>query len=142
MGLLLGGLGEMTIRGRTGFVPERGMGFGAAAGVLVAGAAGPLGFKVTSSQVLMMDLGAGLGSLVAAAAASPPPVARVRTGMIGRIEDGVKASCRAAGPANPAIAGLDSNLSRHPGAGGPRISLPRHRAFGAEACTSPAILAP
>jgi hypothetical protein len=71
VGLLLGGLGEMTIRGRTGFVPERGMGFGAAAGVLVAGAAGPLGFKVTSSQVLMMDLGAGLGSLVAAAAASP-----------------------------------------------------------------------
>jgi hypothetical protein len=71
VGLLLGGLGEMTIRGRTGFVPERGMGFGAAAGVLVAGAAGPLGFEVTSSQVLMMDLGAGLGSLVAAAAASP-----------------------------------------------------------------------
>jgi hypothetical protein len=71
VGLLLGGLGEMTIRGRTGFIPERGMGFGAAAGVLVAGAAGPLGFKVAPSQVLMMDLGAGLGSLVAAAAASP-----------------------------------------------------------------------
>jgi hypothetical protein len=71
IGLLLGGLGEMTIRGRTGFIPERGMGYGAAAGVLVAGAAGPLGFKVAPSQVLMMDLGAGLGSLVAAAAASP-----------------------------------------------------------------------
>lgn len=71
VGLLLGGLGEMTIRGRTGFVPERGMGYGSAAGVLIAGAAGPLGFKVTPSQVLMIDLGAGLGSLVAAAAASP-----------------------------------------------------------------------
>jgi hypothetical protein len=71
VGLLLGGIAEMTIRGRTGFVPERGMGFGSAAGVLIAGAAGPLGFRVTPSQVLMMDLGAGVGSLVAAAAASP-----------------------------------------------------------------------
>lgn len=71
VGLLLGGLSEMAIRGRTGFVPERGMGYGSAAGVLIAGAAGPLGFKVTPSQVLMIDLGAGLGSLVAAAAASP-----------------------------------------------------------------------
>jgi len=71
VGVFLGGLAEMTLEGRTGFVPERGMGFGAAAGVVFAGAAGPLGLELTSSQVLMVDLGAGLGSLVAAAAASP-----------------------------------------------------------------------
>ncbi|HTM45759.1 MAG TPA: hypothetical protein VL137_12435 [Polyangiaceae bacterium] len=71
VGLLLGGLSEMTVRGRTGFIPQKGMGFGAAAGVLIAGAAGPLGFDVNASSVLMMDLGAGLGGLTAAAAASP-----------------------------------------------------------------------
>lgn len=71
VGLLLGGLAEMAVKGRTGFVPETGMGFGAAAGVLLGGAAGPLGLELTPSQVLIVDLGAGLGGLTAAAAASP-----------------------------------------------------------------------
>jgi hypothetical protein len=71
VGLFLGGLSEMTVHGRTGFVPQKGMGYGAAAGVLIAGAAGPLGFDINASSVLMMDLGAGLGGLTAAAAASP-----------------------------------------------------------------------
>jgi hypothetical protein len=61
----------MTIEGRTGFVPNLGIGYGAAAGVLIGGAAAPLGLDLGPSQVLMVDLGAGLGGLTAAAAASP-----------------------------------------------------------------------
>jgi hypothetical protein len=71
VGLLLGAAGEMLYRGSSKDVtPYTGMGYGAAAGVLAAGA---LATRVTvsPSRVLLVDLGAGGGSLLGAAAASP-----------------------------------------------------------------------
>ena len=70
-GTVLGGLTEMAWRGSTdGATPARGMGWGAGAGVLAAGA---LATQVTTSasRIALIDLGAGLGGLAGAAAASP-----------------------------------------------------------------------
>jgi hypothetical protein len=70
-GLLLGGLGEMTISGKTDFTPLRGTGYGAAGGVLLAGTIATFTPAPTPSRVLLIDLSAGLGALTGAAAASP-----------------------------------------------------------------------
>lgn len=69
-GLFLGGVTQLAIEGTTDITPTRGMGYGAGAGVL---AAGVLATQVTTSpaRVLMVDLGAVLGGLSGAAAASP-----------------------------------------------------------------------
>jgi hypothetical protein len=70
-GLVLGGMTEFAIRD-SGFgeTPHRGLGIGTAAGVLLAGAAATR-LQVEPSRVLLIDLGAGLGGLAGAAAASP-----------------------------------------------------------------------
>jgi hypothetical protein len=69
-GTLLGGLLELTVDGSTDRTPRRGMGIGAGAGVVLAGAL-TLHLRPTASRVLLVDLGASLGALTGAAAASP-----------------------------------------------------------------------
>lgn len=69
-GLLLGGMAQLAYEGRTDTTPSRGMGYGAGAGVLVAGALATQ-VQVAPSRVLLVDLGAVLGGLTGAAAASP-----------------------------------------------------------------------
>lgn len=69
-GTLLGGLVDASIAGSTTETPRRGMGFGAAAGVLIAGALATR-LEIPPSRALMIDLGASLGALTGAAAASP-----------------------------------------------------------------------
>jgi hypothetical protein len=69
-GLLLGGIGQLIYEGRTDATPTRGMGFGTAIGVIAGGALATQ-WKPPASQVLLIDLGASLGALTGAAAASP-----------------------------------------------------------------------
>lgn len=69
-GTLLGALVELSVEGRTDTRPYRGMGYGAGAGVLLAGALATQ-TNLASSRVLMIDLGASLGALTGAALASP-----------------------------------------------------------------------
>lgn len=70
-GTVLGGLTELAIEGSTDArTPYTGMGYGAAAGVLVAGAMATQ-IKEHPSRVLSLDIGAGLGGLAGAALASP-----------------------------------------------------------------------
>jgi hypothetical protein len=69
-GLFFGGLTQLAIEGSTDDTPTLGMGYGAGAGVLVAGALATQ-IHVTSSRVLLVDLGIALGGLGGAAAASP-----------------------------------------------------------------------
>ena len=70
-GTVLGGMTELAIRGVTDdATPNTGLGVGAGAGVLLAGA---LATQISpeASRVSLIDLGAGLGGLAGAAAASP-----------------------------------------------------------------------
>jgi hypothetical protein len=70
-GTVLGAMTEFAIRGTTeGEAPNRGLGYGAGAGVILAGAAA-IKLDVEPSRVLVIDLGAGLGGLAGAAATSP-----------------------------------------------------------------------
>jgi hypothetical protein len=70
-GTLLGGMTELAIRGSTeGAVPYRGLGYGAGAGVILAGTVATF-VDIEPSRVLAIDLGAGLGGLAGAAATSP-----------------------------------------------------------------------
>ena len=69
-GLLLGGVTELAYEGKTEPTPTRGMGYGTAAGVLAAGVLATQ-VQVAASRVLLIDLGASLGALTGAAAASP-----------------------------------------------------------------------
>ena len=70
-GLVLGGMTELAIRDNgSGKTPYRGLGIGTGAGVLIAGAAARW-VTVEPSRVLIIDLGAGIGGLAGAAAASP-----------------------------------------------------------------------
>ena len=71
LGLLLGGLGEMTIRGDAELSPRRGMGIGALGGVLVAGALATQLDVPSSTDVLAIDLSALLGGLTGAALGTP-----------------------------------------------------------------------
>jgi hypothetical protein len=70
LGLLLGGASQFLFRGTTDVTPYSGMGYGTAIGLVAAGA---LATRVTvsPSRVLLIDLGAGGGALLGAAAASP-----------------------------------------------------------------------
>ncbi|MBN1607065.1 MAG: hypothetical protein JW940_10565 [Polyangiaceae bacterium] len=70
MGTLLGGLAYLVYKGDTEAFPSRGMGYGAAGGVLLAGALATR-LEIPASRVLMIDLGAGLGALTGAAVAAP-----------------------------------------------------------------------
>ncbi|HTV19555.1 MAG TPA: hypothetical protein VMG12_12805 [Polyangiaceae bacterium] len=71
MGLLLGGLGEMTIRGDAELTPRRGMGIGSLGGVLIAGALATQLEVPSSTDVLAIDLSALLGGLTGAALGTP-----------------------------------------------------------------------
>jgi len=70
LGMGLGGLTQLFVEGRAKKTPIGGMGYGAAVGTLGAGVlATELDLK--ASRVLLVDLGATLGALTGAAAASP-----------------------------------------------------------------------
>lgn len=70
-GTVLGALAEFAVRGTTqGPTPAQGIGYGALSGVLLGGTMATL-VEVEPSRVLAVDLGAGLGGLAGAAAASP-----------------------------------------------------------------------
>jgi hypothetical protein len=69
-GLGLGGLGELLVQGETDETPVRGFGYGAIAGV-VAGGALATQVDLSTSRVLLVDLGASLGALGGAALGSP-----------------------------------------------------------------------
>ncbi len=66
----LGGLTELLIRGQTERTPVRGLGYGAISGVVLGGALATQ-LDAPTSRVLLIDLGASLGALSGAAAASP-----------------------------------------------------------------------
>ena len=70
MGMLLGGLTQLSYRGETELFPSRGMGYGAGLGVLIAGAVATR-LEIDPSRVLLVDLGASLGALTGAAVAAP-----------------------------------------------------------------------
>ena len=69
-GTLLGGLTEAMVRPNLDEAPLRGIGYGAAAGVLALGSLAPM-VDISASRVLFIDLSAGLGALTGAAVASP-----------------------------------------------------------------------
>ncbi len=69
-GTLIGGLAQIGVEGTTDETPSRGMGYGAAAGVVSAGLLATQ-FEISASRALLIDLGMGLGALTGAAVASP-----------------------------------------------------------------------
>jgi hypothetical protein len=71
IGLLLGGLTEMTIEGDAELTPRRGMGIGALTGLLVAGAVATRVPGPSATDVLAVDLSALLGGLTGAALGTP-----------------------------------------------------------------------
>jgi hypothetical protein len=70
IGTVLGGGAQWLAEGSTKVRPYRGLGYGAAAGVLAAGALATQ-VRVSPARLLLVDLGAGLGALAGAAAGSP-----------------------------------------------------------------------
>jgi hypothetical protein len=70
LGMLLGGTTEFLYRGSTSTTPYTGMGYGSAVGLVIAGVLATQ-VSVSPSRVLLIDLGAGGGALIGAAAASP-----------------------------------------------------------------------
>jgi hypothetical protein len=70
LGMGLGGLAQLFVKGSTGETPIGGMGYGAALGTLGAGLLATQ-IDARASRVLLIDLGATLGALTGAAAASP-----------------------------------------------------------------------
>ncbi len=71
LGMLLGGASELLYRGTTTNVtPQTGMGYGTAIGTVAAGVLATQA-AVSPSRVLLIDVGAGGGALLGAAAASP-----------------------------------------------------------------------
>jgi hypothetical protein len=70
-GLVLGGVTDLAIQGKTDVTPTLGMGTGAIVGVVAAGALARFTPPQPPSRVLFVDLSAGLGALGGAALASP-----------------------------------------------------------------------
>ena len=70
LGMGFGAGTELLWRGTTSDTPYSGMGYGAIAGTVVAGAIGTQ-VRGSPSRVLMIDVGAGLGAVAIAAVASP-----------------------------------------------------------------------
>lgn len=71
LGMLLGGLVDMTINGDADFRPKRGFGIGALAGVLTFGAVASQIDVPETSDILFIDLSALLGGLAGAALGTP-----------------------------------------------------------------------
>lgn len=71
LGLLLGGLAEMTLEGDAEITPRKGMGFGALTGVALAGAVATQLEVPSSTDLLFVDLSALLGGLAGAALGTP-----------------------------------------------------------------------
>jgi hypothetical protein len=71
LGLLMGGLTEMMLEGDAEISPKDGMGFGALAGVLVAGTVATQLDVPSATDVLAIDLSALLGGLTGAALGTP-----------------------------------------------------------------------
>jgi hypothetical protein len=71
LGLLLGGLVEMTLQGDTGIMPRKGMGWGALTGVVVSGAVASQLEVPSATDLLFVDLSALLGGLAGAALGTP-----------------------------------------------------------------------
>jgi hypothetical protein len=71
LGLLLGGLGEMTLQGDTSITPRRGMGWGALSGVVLSGALATQLDVPSATNLLFVDLSALLGGLAGAALGTP-----------------------------------------------------------------------
>jgi hypothetical protein len=69
-GTFFGALVDYAVRGTTDGTPWRGLGYGAAIGVVSAGLISTR-LRADPGQVLIVDLGAGLGALAGAAATSP-----------------------------------------------------------------------
>ncbi len=69
-GTFFGGMIEYAVRGSTERDPSVGLGYGAALGAMTGGALA-LAVRATPSQVILVDLGAGLGALAGAAVTSP-----------------------------------------------------------------------
>ncbi|HEU5074622.1 MAG TPA: hypothetical protein VFU02_10620 [Polyangiaceae bacterium] len=69
-GTLLGGLTEALVHPTLEDPPLRGIGYGSAAGVLLAGALAPV-LETSPSRVLFVDLSASLGALTGAAVSAP-----------------------------------------------------------------------
>ncbi len=70
LGLLVGGASEFLRNGSTASTPYNGMGYGSAVGLVAAGVLATQ-VHVSPSRVLLVDVGAGGGALLGAAAASP-----------------------------------------------------------------------
>lgn len=70
-GTLVGGLTDLLVQGTTDVTPSRGVGYGAGIGVLLAGALVSQWDAPPASDVMLVDLSAGLGGLAGAAALSP-----------------------------------------------------------------------
>jgi hypothetical protein len=70
LGFFVGGLVDMAYRGTTNVTPYTGAGYGAAIGVIGAGALATW-VQVAPSRVILIDTGAALGALAGAAAGSP-----------------------------------------------------------------------
>jgi hypothetical protein len=69
-GMFVGGFTEILVRGTTEETPYKGLGFGTGIGVIGAGLIATQ-LQISPSRVLLTDLGASLGTLAGAAAASP-----------------------------------------------------------------------
>jgi len=70
LGMWVGSLVELGYRGTTSVTPSTGAGFGSAIGLVGAGATSVF-VSIAPSRVLLLDLGAGLGSMAGAAVCSP-----------------------------------------------------------------------
>lgn len=70
LGGFLGGLSELAIEGTTEATPYKGIGYGVGAGLLLSGTAAAF-VNVSANRIQSADLGAGIGALAGAAAASP-----------------------------------------------------------------------
>jgi hypothetical protein len=71
LGLLLGGLGELALKGDTEVTPRKGMGWGALGGVVLSGAVASQFEVPSSTDLLFIDLSALLGGLAGAAIGTP-----------------------------------------------------------------------
>lgn len=79
LGLLLGGLGEMIVKGDAERRPAHGTGYGLIAGVTVAGALATQLPMPSPSEVLLIDLSSLLGGLAGAAIGTPLLVSQERS---------------------------------------------------------------